>query len=151
MSAMHPLIFYPFSAVLVITFWNYVVMPYRDFRDERLDLVTQAHAYIAEHCIGKGDIRVQFAAFDKCADAERSIKSSPRFDAWTDLMNSWQLRLDLTQSANLFALIGYGVAALVMAFCFICFLYTFNLVRSAWKSFQDHSALPQTLKQKKMF
>jgi hypothetical protein len=148
---MHPLIFYPLGTVLLITFWNYIVMPYREFRDERLDLVSQARAYIVEHCIGKGDIRVQFAAFDKCADAEKTVKSSPRFDAWTDLMNSWQLRLDLTQSANLFALVGYGVAALVLAFVAVCFLNTFSLVRSTWKTFQDHSQLPMTTKQKKMF
>ena len=152
---MHPVASVGLNIVIFIAIWCYLWSPYRQFRNVRLLQLKEAQVYIREHCVNKADIRVQVGDLDKCPLAMARAESSANYDAWEDLMQSYNIcprGSCLVFSMNIFNLVGYACA--FVAVLFICFagLSVFNCLSGAWTNFAGKTMLPYSMKDsKKMF
>jgi len=151
---MHPLPTALLCGMLFVALWCYGWSPYREFRNVRLKQIKQAHIYIQEHCIDKADVRVQIGDLDKCPLAESRLESSASYDAWEDLMQSYNICPKgscLVFSMNIFHVVGYACAALVMLIIAILLFSIYGMFSSVLQNFHGKTTLPTSMKQKKMF
>ena len=140
--------------VLYIFLWCYLWSPYREFRRIRLTQLKEARIYIKEHCDNKADIRVQVGDLDKCPLALSRVESSPNYDAWEDLVQSYNIcprGSCLVMSMNIFNVLGYACAAIAVLYICSLGLSVFNAFNTAWTNFTGKTILPSTMNQKKMF
>lgn len=150
-----PLTFIYFA--LFVTVWIYGWSPFREFRNRRWADVRRAKIYHKEHCINKADIRVQIGDFDHCERADRLMLSNPDYDAWEDLMQSFNICKQgscLIFKWNLFEVMGVVCGLLVALLVAVLGLNVVGTFVNAWQSFRmkTNNMLPLTNdNKKKMF
>jgi hypothetical protein len=138
---------------LFVTMWIYGWSPYREFRNTRWTDIRRAKIYHKEHCVNKADIRVQIGDFDHCERAERIMQSNPDYDAWEDLMQSFNIcprGSCLIFKWNLFEVLGAACGIFVALAVAGLGLNVAGTFMSAWQNFRAKSMLPIT-NNKKMF
>jgi len=134
--------------LLFFAAWNYVYTPWREFRDIRRERVKEGQIYIKNHCVDKADLRVQIGDLDLCKQAEKRVASSPKFDAWEDLMQSWNIfpKNGLFGSTNIFEMTGYAAGALVALWFGGLLINVYMSFSTAFNKLVSSSTLPTGMK-----
>ncbi len=124
--------------------YQYFYIPWREFRDVRREKQSAAAVYIKEHCKNKAEIRLMIGDLDMCKTAEKRVASSPRFDAWEDLLQSWGIfpKTGLWGSLNVFETVGYAAGGIAVMWFAGVAISVYASLRVALKNLNAESTLP---------
>lgn len=119
--------------LMLLAAYKYGFMPWRDFRDVRLEKQAEARIFVEKHCTSEhASLRLQIGDLDQCKTAQKRLLSSPKFDAWEDYLQSLGIfpKSGLWGSLNIFEITGYAIGALVV-------LYFLGIALNLWLSMQE--------------